>query len=317
MARIRSISPEACESRTLAELSDFEERVWWRILPHMDDQGRSKDDALLLRSKAFAVMAEVSEAMIEAALTTFSRKRLVIRYEVREQRYLQVRSWPRFQSPNNPSKARIPEPPGWHIDLDLREWVQDEPPSSHPNTNGEHRSYADPTVVLPEAYAEAGSRELGSRKLEVGVRNSSSSRSDSGTRAATPPVDNPDDDDADTIRATQALELLAQQRADQAAVNGQLRVRTQRGWRNLRKGILRDLQAELGQQALNLARTGGDPQRIAHQLDTADNAPLATVHAIHAPPPPPVPRCADCEMPLAAGHLRDCPQAAPAEGATP
>ena len=44
MAKIRSISPNACESHRLGAITDPAERLYWRLQTHCDDQGRAVDD---------------------------------------------------------------------------------------------------------------------------------------------------------------------------------------------------------------------------------------------------------------------------------
>lgn len=298
MARIRSISPEACESRTLAQLDDFEERCWWRLLPHMDDYGRAKDDALLLCSKAFAVMRGVTEEQVESALQHFAELRLVVRFEARGQRWLQVRSWPRHQSPTNPGKARTPEPPGWHIDKDRKEWVPDDaqpptPPSEPPSeatTNGHAppephialcESSVSPTGDVPASahspgVLDIGSRklEVGDRKLEVGDRNSSSSGCLSNER---PPSVDDDAPLSPKQTSTAALRLIAQRRTDEALAAGQIQDPSLRGVNAYRQGVAKSLHAEMGAAglAIVLATPNVTPAALAEQLERLATASLA------------------------------------------
>lgn len=274
MARIRSIAPEACESRTLAQLTDFEERAWWRLLTHMDDQGRGKDDALLLCSKAFAVMRNVDEDMVEDALKTYARLRLIVRYEVDGQRYIQVRSWPKHQHPKEPGKVRIPPPPGWHI-VD-REWVECDP--SEPTNNPDPaQSCPNPGPDPTQGEADPGSLELGVGSWELGDGNLSTSRPHGSSPALStgPPTTTTTEDRhpealaACQLLAVRALELRRAERPDDAPPPG---VRTERWLR----AATTDQLTTIGDQAQALAAAGLDAPAIAAQLARPPNG--------HAPP---------------------------------
>lgn len=115
MARIRSIHPEACDSEKLADLSDAAERLFWRLQTHCDDEGRCDDDPRIIRARC-ATLLDWTNDTVDGLLDEMAAVGLIVRYEVAGRRYLEVQQWPRFQSPQRPTKGARPGPDGRYSD---------------------------------------------------------------------------------------------------------------------------------------------------------------------------------------------------------
>lgn len=115
MARIRSIHPEACDSEKLAELSDGAERLYWRLQTHCDDEGRCDDDPRIIRARC-ATLLDWSTREVDALIDEMADLGLVVRYEVRGRRYIEVTQWGRFQHPQRPTKGARPGADGVYSD---------------------------------------------------------------------------------------------------------------------------------------------------------------------------------------------------------
>lgn len=76
----RAIQDYACESETLAELSDFEERLFFRILATSDSHGRRNGETRVVRTQCAGLLS-VTDEEVDVALDTLEAVGLVQRYE--------------------------------------------------------------------------------------------------------------------------------------------------------------------------------------------------------------------------------------------
>jgi hypothetical protein len=106
--RIRSIYPEACRSRKLAALTPAGERCWWRLQCYLDDEGRSEDEPDIFASVLFQANHDVTAGMVDRWLWEMADAGLIVRFEVNEERFLEVVRWGDFQHPQRPKPSRIP-----------------------------------------------------------------------------------------------------------------------------------------------------------------------------------------------------------------
>jgi hypothetical protein len=111
MPRIRSIHPDACKSRKLAACSAEAERVYWRLQPHCDDEGRVEDDPDMLASVMFQVQRHITPAQVNEWLAELNTVGLIRRYENRGVRAISVDRWGDYQHPQKPRKSTFPPPP--------------------------------------------------------------------------------------------------------------------------------------------------------------------------------------------------------------
>ncbi len=110
MARIRSVKPDLCESETMARLSAEAERTFVRLWTHLDDQGRAKDDARLVKAALFPLHDDVTPAVIEEHLRVLAAEGLLVRYTVDGKRYMACPSWHEHQHPQKPRPSKFPAP---------------------------------------------------------------------------------------------------------------------------------------------------------------------------------------------------------------
>lgn len=112
MPRIRSVHPDICEDEILAECSPYAERTFVRLWTHMDDEGRAKGDAKLLKSKLYPWHDSMTVERVEKDLAELEAKGLLHRYEVDGRVYVAAKSeaWHRYQKPRHPTPSKLPPP---------------------------------------------------------------------------------------------------------------------------------------------------------------------------------------------------------------
>ena len=110
MAKIRSIHPDACESRTLASLSPEAERTFWRLLPHTDDYGRGRFDPVVLRNKLYTASVDIDEEQVASDLKELHACGLIVVYSNGTKCFYHVTSWEEFQKPKYKADSKFPAP---------------------------------------------------------------------------------------------------------------------------------------------------------------------------------------------------------------
>lgn len=137
---------ESCRSsRNLDRLSDFEERLFWRMLTTADDHGRFMADLELVRANCFPYKT-LSIEKVKDALGGLESHGLITLYIVGDRQYGEFVTFQKHQgSPR--SKSRYPEKPILHnvneldgsLHADVSDLLQVRTPSargvSPPNTN--------------------------------------------------------------------------------------------------------------------------------------------------------------------------------------
>lgn len=110
MARIRSIHPEACDSEKLSMLSDSAERTFFRLLTHIDDEGRAEDRPKLLAAKLYPLHDGKSAETVDADLADIESVGLLVRYSVKGRCYLAIPTFGDWQKPRHPTPSKFPAP---------------------------------------------------------------------------------------------------------------------------------------------------------------------------------------------------------------
>lgn len=113
MARIRSIHPDITEDESLARVSPYAERTFVRLWTILDDKGRGKDNALLLKAQLYPIDQRMTAERVEKDLAELEAEGLLQRYEVDGKRYLCAKpeAWSRYQKPKHPTPSKLPPPP--------------------------------------------------------------------------------------------------------------------------------------------------------------------------------------------------------------
>lgn len=113
MARGRMITKTLSTSRKFAKLaSEFGQVLYMLIIPHCDDFGRQSGDAFTVKHQVFPTSPR-TEDEFEAALVDMEGAALIERYDVADEKILQVVQFEEHQvGLHKRSNSRFPENPG-------------------------------------------------------------------------------------------------------------------------------------------------------------------------------------------------------------
>jgi hypothetical protein len=107
----RTIRERARKSEKLAALTAEAERLWWRLVTMADDLGRIKDNAVLILSEAFPLMADrISVEQVDGWLSELAGVGLVKRYSADGQRVVWLIRWTQHQEIAQPNPSELPGP---------------------------------------------------------------------------------------------------------------------------------------------------------------------------------------------------------------
>ena len=168
----RIVKESITTSETLAQLSDAEERVWWRLLVVVDDFGRFDGRPNVIRGKACAAFLDrFTDAEITAMVDRFATIGLVRRYVVDGRPLLQIVTWERHQQ-TRAKHSKYPPPP------------EDDSTGSHVPASDIRcdQGQNDPDIICNQVPADAPD-----------VREARSEKREDDTRAHTPPPDGDED----------------------------------------------------------------------------------------------------------------------------
>ncbi len=107
----RWIRESAKTSKNLNEISDFAERLFWRLITTADDHGRFLACGSIVRAACFPLMDRLSLERVDKALGELVRHQLIDLYAVGDRRYGHFRKWEEHQGPPRAMKSKYPEPP--------------------------------------------------------------------------------------------------------------------------------------------------------------------------------------------------------------
>jgi hypothetical protein len=112
MGRIRSVHPAITEDEALAGVSAYAERTFVRLWTVLDDDGRAKDNALLLVAQLYPLDQKMTAERVERDLCELAQATLLERYEVDGKRYLRAKpeAWSRYQKPRRKVASKLPPP---------------------------------------------------------------------------------------------------------------------------------------------------------------------------------------------------------------
>jgi hypothetical protein len=106
--RARTLKPEILEDERTASLSHEAYRLFLGMLLIADDYGNLRANERLLYAAVFWAR-DTSSSMSDLIRETVDAG-LVVPYSVRGQRYLTIRTWPKHQKIDRPSKPKVPRP---------------------------------------------------------------------------------------------------------------------------------------------------------------------------------------------------------------
>ena len=105
----RFLDGGVCISETIAQLTWFEEVLFYRLITQCDDFGRFWGDAELLRCYLFPRKPSVTKGQVETAVVKLTTVRLLDRYMAHGKAIVQLCSWNKFQNPRA-VKSKFPGP---------------------------------------------------------------------------------------------------------------------------------------------------------------------------------------------------------------
>ena len=111
MPRIRTIKPELWESKTLAALDYVVVLTFIGLFNHVDDDGRCKDLAALVKAAVHPLREDLATSDVEAHLVALAGAGAVCRYSVGEDGYLHLPFFKQNQVINRPRTSKIPPCP--------------------------------------------------------------------------------------------------------------------------------------------------------------------------------------------------------------
>jgi hypothetical protein len=130
----REIKESCRTSPTLDRLSDFSERLFWRLTTVADDFGRFPSDARFLRSECFPLKETLKSAKVARAFSELIQVGLVIEYREGDRTYGQFTTWEKHQR-RRAEHSKYPPPSSANIcrhppsdSADLRSTIFDQDP---------------------------------------------------------------------------------------------------------------------------------------------------------------------------------------------
>lgn len=104
----RILKESICISEDIAQLSWFEEVLFYRLIVSADDFGRYDGRPAIIKGRLFP-LSGVTAKQIEEALKKLASVGIVALYEIDGHGYLQISAWERHQSPRA-KKSKYPAP---------------------------------------------------------------------------------------------------------------------------------------------------------------------------------------------------------------
>lgn len=130
MARIRSIHPDICIDKGLAEMDDARaERTFMRLWTYCDDDGRAMDDSRLIKAAIYPRLDSMTPDEVEIDIAKLASLGFIVRYEADGDEYLHVPSFAKWQRPNRKVDSKHPAPPSGAPHVQSSE--QDRAPHEH------------------------------------------------------------------------------------------------------------------------------------------------------------------------------------------
>jgi hypothetical protein len=118
---MRVTKPDFWESEDIGNLSFFGRLLLKAVWSYVDDNGVQKDSAVGIAAECFRhdlARDPVSTLkVIEGGMDELHEMGFIIRYAVRDERYIEAADWDFWQKPKNPSKPRYPTSNDPHAEI--------------------------------------------------------------------------------------------------------------------------------------------------------------------------------------------------------
>ena len=106
----RLIKESICMSDSIAQLTWFEEVLFYRLIVSCDDFGRYDGRAAIIKNRLFPLKDNVTFKAVDSAINALARAGLVVPYVVDGKPYLYLPTWNEHQS-IRAKKPKFPDPP--------------------------------------------------------------------------------------------------------------------------------------------------------------------------------------------------------------
>ncbi|MBQ5588007.1 MAG: hypothetical protein IIU73_05260 [Selenomonadales bacterium] len=157
----RIIKESLFESEKIAQLSDFEFRLWVGLITQADDAGRGDARPAIIKGRVFALRERVALKDIDVSLHALAAYGCVILYEIGGRPYYAFPNWTEHQRVRD-SKPKYPAPPddlfaasrsnSPQVAASCRlNTIQSE---SNTNPNTKRTAFSPPTLADVEAYCK-------------------------------------------------------------------------------------------------------------------------------------------------------------------
>lgn len=176
MARIRSIKPEACNSKDFAKLSFAARYFFQQLWCFLDDEGRAEFLPKKIAGEMYPHDDDVSGQTITGWVDECVAASVLIVYEVNGDKFMCAPKFSIHQKIDRRTASKIPAPPA--------EFTEDagetHAPLTEDSTNTRRGLDEDSAESIEMSGLEVGSRkkEVGNRNMEVGSRNSADAAAD-------------------------------------------------------------------------------------------------------------------------------------------
>lgn len=107
MPRIRTIKPDAFTSDSLSQVPRGVRWTFAGLWTYLDDSGRGRDDARLIKAALYPLDDEVSLSILADDLDQLAAVGCICRYEADSKRYLHVPRW-EHQKISHPTPSKLP-----------------------------------------------------------------------------------------------------------------------------------------------------------------------------------------------------------------
>ncbi|RXZ84455.1 hypothetical protein EBB07_00060 [Paenibacillaceae bacterium] len=110
MARKRMIDPKFWEDGKIGSLEPLARLLFMGLISQSDDEGRLNGHPSLIKSSIFPYDGDITIEKVEGWLEQLSGFKLIIRYEIDFQKYIQVTNFIKHQTINRPQVSKLPPP---------------------------------------------------------------------------------------------------------------------------------------------------------------------------------------------------------------
>lgn len=177
----RFIKESSRSSKNLDKLSDFEERLFWRLITTADDYGRFHACPALVRAACFPYRSS-SITLIEKALLGLQAQCLIKLYQVDDRKFGVFVTWEKHQGKPRSSKSKYPAPLDMFLQADASKCLQMQtvpdnhalPPDTDTDTDTDlilNSSSLNSSDSEFEQFWEAYPRKVGKKAAQKAFRN--------------------------------------------------------------------------------------------------------------------------------------------------